>query len=114
MTTTTDMTLIRDNYRIDWCYLDEGLDGYYNEDDPNDQALLRFDVYELINGEWEPMDDASYCTMMPVGTDPKIMHRGLEVIHEEVSRYASAGYSLKKACESLSWMNPDWFAKEGN
>jgi len=110
MSETTDMTLIRDNYRVDWCFLDEGWNGMYDENDPNDEALLRFDCYTLVDGEWEMMDDASYCTAMPVGTSDVVLHAGLERIMDDI--YGKD--NVKKICEGLSWMSPDWFLKEDN
>ncbi len=44
MSETNDMTLIRDNYRVDWCFLDEGWNGLYDDNNPADEPLLRFDA----------------------------------------------------------------------
>lgn len=110
MSETTDMTLIRDNYRVDWCFLDEGWNGMYDENNPDDEPLLRFDCYTLVDGEWEMMDDASYCTAVPVGTSDVVLHAGLERIMDNI--YGKD--NVKKICEDLSWMSPDWFDENGN
>lgn len=107
---TTDMTLIRDNYRVDWCFLDEGRNGMYDKGDPDDEPLLRFDTYSLLaNGEWEPIQDGSYCTAMPVGTDDKIMSKALEFIMNELHACVD---SPKRMLEGFSWMNPNWFEED--
>jgi len=106
----SDMTLIRDNYRVDWCFLDEGWCGFYDENSPDDEALLRFDCYTLVDGEWEMMDDASYCTAMPYDTSDIILRAGLERIMDNI--YGKD--NVKKICEDLSWMSPAWFDENGN
>jgi len=73
---------------LDW--LGEGNDGDYQENDPEDAPLLRYDVYRLQkpgdemdsfflddtspvsdpNGEWRPVADGSYCTLLRAD-DPK-------------------------------------------
>jgi len=97
--------LIRDNVKVEWVELGEGIDGDYNEDDPNDIELLRFDVSRLVNGEWEMIDDASYCTQVPVSATPEQRAKGLEWIMSEVYNGASEGYSIKKICEVMSWIS---------
>jgi len=107
--TDVEMTYTRDNYKVEWVDIGEGWCGDYDPTDPDDTPLLRFDVYRLVQTlrgeEWEPMDDASYCTAMPVHTDTMTLHRGLEAIMEAV--YGKD--SVKRVCEELSWMSPAWF-----
>jgi hypothetical protein len=99
--------LIKDRVKVEWSELGEGLCGDYNPDDPDDIELLRFDVSELINGEWEMVDDASYCTQMPVSTTPKQRQDSLKWIMSEVYDGIMGGYSIKKICEFLSWISPE-------
>ena len=80
-----------------WEAIGEGWSGDYNPDDPNDTELLRFSVYL---GD-EQMEDASYCTQMPVGTDEAILRRALELILD-----AAETPSPKRALEELSWVKP--------
>lgn len=75
----------RGNIIAEWEYIGEGWSGDYNPDDPDDTMLLRFSVKEFhkvseFGGQWVEMDDASYCTQMPVDTDEKILRRALELI----------------------------------
>ena len=93
-----------------WSDIGEGLDGFYDPNDPNDIPLLRFDVYELIDGEWEYIQDTSYCTMMRVGSPDWVLSQALNLILDRVEASASSGGSIKKACESLSWMSDSWFS----
>lgn len=97
--------LIKDNVMVGWTELGEGIDGDYNPGDPEDVELLRFDVSRLVNGEWEAIDDASYCTQVPVSATPEQRTKGLQLIMDEVYEWASQGYSIKKPCERLSWIS---------
>lgn len=105
------MELIHGNYKVEWVDLDEGLNGMYDPNDPDDIALLRFDTSELIDGEWEEIPDGSYCTAMPVHTDKDTLRQGLAMIVNELQDCAG---SPKKLLEGLSWMNPEWFTEETN
>jgi len=97
--------LIKDNVMVEWAELGEGIDGDYNPDDPEDIELLRFDVSRLVDGEWQPIDDASYCTQVPVSATPEQRAKGLQWIMDEVYEGVSQGYSIKKLCEQLSWIS---------
>lgn len=88
----------------------EGYWGDYNPDDPDDVGLLRFDVYyRQPDGWWEPANDASYCTQVPIETEPATVERLLAVILTEVHGKVDAhGGGVKKVCERLSWMDSTW------
>jgi hypothetical protein len=96
---------LKNNVLVEWVDLGEGWSGDYDPDDPDDDALLRFDVSKVINGETEEVPDASYCTRVPVETDPKIKMRGLEIIMDNVYCKVHQGTSIKKLCEWLSWIS---------
>jgi len=99
---------MNERFKVEWIALGEGLCGFYDEDDPEDVELLRFDVYAMgEDGEWEEVEDGSYCTMMPCSSSPELQERALEYLLREVTQ--DAPY-LKRTCERLSWINPDWFA----
>jgi len=104
------MELIKDNVKIEWADLGEGLSGDYNPDDPNDIALLRFDVYVQSpeDGEWLAVDDASYCTLVPADSSEELLMKLLERLMSEIYDWASSGHSIKKLCERLSWISPAW------
>lgn len=89
---------------VEWTDLGEGWDGDYNPNDPDDVALLRFDISVIEKGEVIPIDDASYCTQVPVNTKKKILKAGLEMIMDEIFDAVIEGNSIKKACERMSWI----------
>ena len=97
--------LVQGDRRVDLWQAGEGWNGDYNPDDPNDVELWRFDVQELVNGEWETMPDASYCTQLPVDIDFEITQKALHWIMEETFDTER----VKKVCEELSWISPEWF-----
>ena len=97
--------LIKDNVMVEWTELGEGIDGDYNPNDSEDVELLRFDVSRLVNGGWGVIDDASYCTQVPVSATPEQRAKGLQLIMDEVYEWASQSHSIKKLCERLSWIS---------
>jgi len=112
---TVDLELVRGNRKVVWEYIDEGWSGEYNPNDPNDTPLLRFSCYEYRGGEgfkveepldWVQMDDASYCTRMPVGTPVRILAQAAAIILEAVEDVC-----YKKRLEELSWFEPEDFTK---
>lgn len=92
--------------KVEWVDLGEGYSGYYDPNDPEDDALLRFDVSVWRDGEWQDPGDASYCTLIPVDTPEDILMNGLRMIMQEVEEPLRNGYSIKKICEQLSWIRP--------
>ena len=65
-----NLNIIRDNVRVEWDYIGEGISGDYNGDNPEDIKLLRFRVSSRDGAEdiWTDVDDGSYCTCMPLDT----------------------------------------------
>jgi hypothetical protein len=103
-----EIALIDGKYKVEWVDLGEGKDGDYDSSDPDDVALLRFDV--SFNGELIP--DGSYCTLMPVNTPEHVLKKGLERIMDTISDKCSVGDCWKKGgkiFEELSWIEPKWF-----
>ncbi len=82
----------------------EGYNGDYNPDDPEDKLLMRFDVFKFENKEWVEVDNSSYCTELPSDLDPEKAHRVLSLIMMEVADDVRANISIKKKCEWLSWI----------
>jgi hypothetical protein len=103
----TDIEVIKGNKRVTWEYLDEGLCEYYDPNDPDDVPLLRFSCSELIDGEWQEMDNASYCTRMPIDSPKEYLLRGAEIILEAIE-----DISYKRELEHLSWFCISDFEKE--
>lgn len=110
----SELELIKDTVKVCWWYADEGNDGYYDSDDPDDVPLLRFDVatWDEECNIWQCLDDASYCTQMPIDTPKEILMLGLEALMTEFYADALEGDVRKRTCERYSWMSPEWFIKE--
>jgi hypothetical protein len=84
----------------------EGVSGEYDEDDPTDEPLLRFDV--LWNDEQLP--DSSYCTNLRADDNRKLLRQATEAILAEAERSRTGnfeddydyGFKFKKIGEWLS------------
>jgi hypothetical protein len=116
--------LIQDRVKVEWSDLGEGWNGYYDLDDPDDDALLRFDVSWWLPdsddptnldpsnknafGDWSDPGDASYCTRFPVSATPEQRQKGLEILMNSVYDPLMSNNSIKKLCERLSWIGLDW------
>lgn len=89
--------------KVVWEWIGEGNECDYNPDDPDDVPLLRFSCYRKTGkgnkwSDWEQMDDASYCTRMPINSPKKYLKRGAEIILDAIEHE-----SYKKRLEELSW-----------
>lgn len=101
--------MIRNRVMVRWTELGEGWSGDYNPNDPNDEELLRFDVDWLSDdGEWNYVDDASYCTRFPASATDKQKQAGLEILMDVFYEPLMNGQSIKKIAEHMSWIGLDW------
>jgi len=111
-----DLVLQRGLRRVVWEYIGEGLCGDYDPMDPDDVPLLRFTCYQRLpsydeKGDeqpymeyWEQLDDASYCTRMPVyGSTLQMLVKGAAIILEAIE----SDESSRKRLEELSWFCPE-------
>lgn len=93
---------------VEWYNAGEGYCGDYNPDDPGDVNLLRFDVCVFNGEDWEDIDDASYCTLVPANADDNQLASNLYYIFRQyrnvIDRYP-VEHSVKKLGESLSWIS---------
>ena len=118
----TPMSIHDDVLRVDWYEAGEGLYGDYNPDNPEDQELLRFDVYIKKNPKpwdnsddgWREVEDASYCTLIPINTSEEILEKALRYIFSEYRDVIKDNNypSVKKLGERLSWISPDMFKEK--
>lgn len=97
----------RGKVRVDLVNLYEGWCGDYDPDDPEDENLLRFDVYTRENGEWIEVNDSSYCTQVPANVSDEVAISVVKTIMGEVYDSVNAGHPIKKLCERLSWIDAD-------
>lgn len=95
--------------RADWYDAGEGFCGDYDPQDPDDVPLLRFDIYIRYGDQWEPVEDASYCTLMPATADREVLTANLRVIYDEYNDVLSTDpeASVKKLGERLSFVGRD-------
>lgn len=94
------MKLIRDNIIIKLEHIGEGYNGDYDEEDPNDVPLLRFTIFK----DGEQLNDGSYCTTLPINTPEDRQQEVLEEIMGMVFHPLKNGQSIKKICQTLSWV----------
>lgn len=92
------------NVRVRLSHIGEGIFGDYDPNDKEDIPLLRFDVEKFDNGDWEPVDDASYCTRIEADRYFTDVIAAMTVIMTEVYAAVEDGHSIKKTCERLSWI----------
>jgi len=108
-----DLILTQGKHRVTWEYIGEGWSGDYDPNDPEDTPLLRFscDEFGAVDPdndaspwEWYQMDDASYCTRLPVTTPTRHLARAAAIILEAIR-----DVNYKKELERLSWFCPEDF-----
>lgn len=104
-----EIFLIKDDVKVEWVRLGEGYRGDYDPNDPDDEELLRYDVSVLEDGQWEKVEGASYCTLVPVTATEEeklallkiILDHYYEVLHN--NHDASVG-----ELTFLSWISLDY------
>lgn len=108
------MEKILGNVKVEWVELGEGLDGDYDETNPEDEELLRFDVSVLINNEWVEKENASYCTCFPVNATVEQKEEGLQILLNEFAETLSEDVTLsvKGKAEEMSWISLDWLSNK--
>ncbi len=105
-----DVIVAKDDcIKVSLVNLDEGINGDYDPDDPDDVNLLRFDVYyrnpEEGIDDWEPVDDASYCTNVEANSTKEHLEKVVRTLfkrYRDEYRNIATGGSVKKMGEELS------------
>jgi hypothetical protein len=80
-------------------YIGEGYEGDYDENDPLDQPLMRFDLFRV--GEDEAVD--SYCTLIPE-TDTTAIRAMTQIFLNELG---TRQRFPKHVIELLTWTTPE-------
>lgn len=101
-----DVVIEKGDFRVVWEHIGEGVYGDYDPEDEQDEPLLRFSCYKRVDGEWDSLEDASYCTRMPLDSPREHLERGAESIFA-----ALESTSYKRALEALSWFEPSDFSQ---
>lgn len=99
--------------KIDWVELGEGFDGDYDEDDPDDVELLRFDVFvkgyaaanNFVTNEdrgdgWCML--ASRCTYAPASMTHQERKFGLRLLMDKIYDRAREGVGVNQAVDEGS------------
>lgn len=104
------MELTNDLLRLTLSYEGEGWGGYYDEEDPEDEKLLRFSLYQRDSenpAEWVSIDDTSYCTALPEST----LHHLQRLVAESMFAEFTSAYktsppeSLRGLARFFSWLS---------
>jgi hypothetical protein len=106
------MELIKGLVKIELEYIGEGLNGDFNPNDPDDIKLLRYTVSRIEDDDIVPIDDASYCTLLPESASSTIQTKALYYLMSRLYEPITQGLYIKKLCEDLSWLELETFAKE--
>ena len=101
------MILIKGNVKIELSHQGEGWDGDYDNKDPNDTPLLRFDVSVMDNGEWVEVENASYCTQLSEKETEETKKKALIYLMDYLYEPVSTGTSVKRLCQKLSWIKKE-------
>lgn len=105
---------IKGDVKVTLEWIGEGFTGDYDESDPEDLRLMRFDVYKRDGNnpdEWIQVDDSSYCTLISLDTPDEIKEQAVRCLMDEFYDAVKSGYNVKKLGEGLSWIEPAWFDK---
>ena len=100
-----ELILEQGGKRVTWEWIGEGWSGDYDPGDPEDKPLLRFSCDRLEDGEWEGMENASYCTQLPITTCRRHLAIAASIILEAIDTDSS----YKRDLEHLSWFCPEDF-----
>lgn len=89
----------------EWEDLGEGHLGEWDENDPDDEPLLRFSVSFQPDddpADYHYFDNGSYCTNVRSDSDDTAQVALLTVVHNEARRALTAGEGFKRAMEDVS------------
>jgi hypothetical protein len=94
-------------YEVAFEYIGEGFDGEYDASDPNDMALWRLD---LIDGNGEQVDGASWCTKLGVDElTPEQLHRvGIWISARTSKAMIEQDVSVERLWDALSHLDKSW------
>lgn len=105
--------------KVDIVNIGEGINGDYNPDDPEDENLLRFNVYykdpKDPEMDWTEVDDASYCTQLSADSSEEVLEKAVIAIfsrYNDVADHIISGGSVKKMGEELSWISTEDFEEK--
>ena len=95
-----EIVVRRGHKRVTWEYIGEGNEGEYDYSDPEDVPLLRFSCDEFIDGRWEGLDSASYCTQLSIKTPLEWLIKSAG----NILAIITTDGSYRRNLEGLSWL----------
>ena len=116
-----EMDLIEGRVMISFEWIGEGIEGDYTGNF-DDVPLLRFYICKEVDKKsvnsvpaegknWEQVDDASYCTQIPIDTPKDILEKLLKILMIEFYPEVKNNKPVKKLAEKMSWINESWIKK---
>lgn len=108
------ITKAKDGVMVEIINIGEGVQGDYNENDPEDINLLRFDIYtneshtsNANESGWESVD--SWCTMLPATMDNTKITRALNMLFDEFYNALKNDHtvSIRRLGDTLSWISEE-------
>jgi hypothetical protein len=102
------MEMIKEDIKVVWGFQDEGWHGDYDEDDPEDEPLLRFytEHWNKEKEEWEEVPKGSYCTQFADTASDVKKKEALEYLAQRLYDAYHDG-TLKRTAQQLSWIGVD-------
>jgi hypothetical protein len=83
-------------------FIGEGTDGDYDPENPDDVPLLRYDVCEKVDGEWEPLRNGSACCQLSAKEKRADLKKAAKKMLEIVSK--TDPQNLNFVVQLLSWI----------
>ena len=90
--------------RVHLDYSGEGYHGDYDPSDEDDKPLLRYSIEQKIEGEWQWLKNASYCTDLTTDLTKEQAKDALLYLAKKAHPSIEKGY-WKRVCEELSWVS---------
>ncbi len=91
-------------FKVSLSYIGEGYDGDYDKNNKSDNPLLRFDIEEMIEGEWEAVENTSYCTQLTAFISTDQAQRALDHLAFHLGDCLING-QYKRQCEIISCLS---------
>lgn len=100
-----EIFIIKNNYKFSLYYIGEGVNGDFDNSDPDDTPLLRYSIDEWHDGAWQSIENTSYCTQLPCSINLITAYAALEHIADKVIPFFNSNSSHKRICEQMSWIH---------
>jgi hypothetical protein len=101
------VTLSHGTYCISLCHIDEGINGSYDLDDADDKPLLRFNIDQKVHGEWEGLDNASFCSQLDCSLSHEHGEKFIDIIEARIIPLVPAN-EHKFACMALTHLETSY------